>query len=180
MSKLLTDSFVKLEITFANFITVESTSSTQTSDSYEYYQTEIFDLLPSIQASRPDQGRPGLLEPCEANQGGTEPEQSSSGHLPRGQRDKPSMEPLRNLAICIQAKRDARWEAQNKCCHHVIHIRNFGTTVTEKQETRKEPSCFFRTKILLSIKNVHISMNIIIVSTIIRILKHLPAAMFCF
>ncbi|CAJ1053728.1 transmembrane channel-like protein 7 [Xyrichtys novacula] len=74
----------------------ESTQSTLSSDSCEYYQTEIFDQLPSIQAIRPAQ----------ANQGGPESgERTSYGALSR---DKTSTQPLRNLVMCIQGKRDAR------------------------------------------------------------------------
>uniref|UniRef100_A0A3Q4N9V7 Transmembrane channel-like protein n=1 Tax=Neolamprologus brichardi TaxID=32507 RepID=A0A3Q4N9V7_NEOBR len=82
----------------------ESTVSTLSSDSCEYYQTEIFDLLPSIQASRPEQNRHDFSE--ETNQGGREAGEKS-GQLSRGPRDKTSMQPLRNLPMCIQGKRDA-------------------------------------------------------------------------
>uniref|UniRef100_A0A3Q1ET00 Transmembrane channel-like protein n=1 Tax=Acanthochromis polyacanthus TaxID=80966 RepID=A0A3Q1ET00_9TELE len=86
----------------------ESTQSTLSSDSCEYYQTEIFDQLPSVQASRPEQNRYGHLEACEAYQGGPESgERINQGHPSRGQRDKTSEEPLRNLAMCIQGKRSA-------------------------------------------------------------------------
>ncbi|XP_054460456.1 transmembrane channel-like protein 7 [Anoplopoma fimbria] len=87
----------------------DSTRSTLSSDSCEYYQTEIFDLLPSIQASRPQQDRAGLWEACEAHQGGPEAgERISHGHLSRGPKDKTSTQPLRNLVMCIQGKRGAR------------------------------------------------------------------------
>nr|XP_020451791.1 transmembrane channel-like protein 8 isoform X2 [Monopterus albus] len=90
----------------------ESTQSTLSLDSCEYYQMEIFDQLPSIQASRPEQNKRGVLEACEDYQSGTEVEEKwSHGPLlkePRRKRDKVSMQPLRNLAMCIQAKRDAR------------------------------------------------------------------------
>lgn len=79
--------------------------STLSSDSCEYYQTEIFDLLPSIQASRPEQNRHDFSE--ETNQGGREAGEKS-GQLSRGPRDKTSMQPLRNLAMCIQGKRGAK------------------------------------------------------------------------
>ncbi|XP_026214982.1 transmembrane channel-like protein 7 [Anabas testudineus] len=92
---------------FLRLISVESTGSTLSSDSCEYYQTEIFDQLPSVQASRPVQNRPTLVEPCEAYQGGPESEELRTGHLPRGQRDKVSVQPLKQLALCIQAKREA-------------------------------------------------------------------------
>lgn len=82
----------------------ESARSTESSDSCEYYQLEIFDQLPSIQACRPDHSRQPHL-------GGPEPE-VSHGQPPRGQRDG-FRQPLRNLPLCIQAKRDARWENFN-------------------------------------------------------------------
>ncbi|XP_042341668.1 transmembrane channel-like protein 7 [Plectropomus leopardus] len=87
----------------------ESTDSTVSSDSCEYYQTEIFDQLPSIQASRPEQDRQGSWEACEAHQGGPEAgERISHGHLSRGSKDKASIQPLKNLVMCIQGKRGAR------------------------------------------------------------------------
>lgn len=81
--------------------TVESAQSSLSSDSCEYYQTEIFDQLPSIQASRQQN-----------TQGGPEQgENTSYGHLSRGPKDKASTQPLKNLVMCIQGKRDARWES---------------------------------------------------------------------
>ncbi|KAG8015164.1 Transmembrane channel-like protein 7 [Nibea albiflora] len=86
--------------------TDESTQSTLSSDSCEYYQTEIFDQLPSIQASRPEQSTQGL---CDVYQGGPEPGESiSHGHLSRGAKDKASTQPLKNMVMCIQGKRAAR------------------------------------------------------------------------
>ncbi|XP_022063449.1 transmembrane channel-like protein 7 isoform X1 [Acanthochromis polyacanthus] len=96
-------------VNFLRLLSEESTQSTLSSDSCEYYQTEIFDQLPSVQASRPEQNRYGHLEACEAYQGGPESgERINQGHPSRGQRDKTSEEPLRNLAMCIQGKRSAR------------------------------------------------------------------------
>ncbi|XP_008278488.1 transmembrane channel-like protein 7 [Stegastes partitus] len=92
-------------VNFMRLLSEESTHSTLSSDSCEYYQTEIFDQLPSIQASRPEQNRHGSLGGC----GGSEPGQRlSHDHLSRGPRDKTSVQPLRNLPMCIQAKRSAR------------------------------------------------------------------------
>uniref|UniRef100_A0A3Q3W1X3 Transmembrane channel-like protein n=1 Tax=Mola mola TaxID=94237 RepID=A0A3Q3W1X3_MOLML len=51
------------------------------SESCEYYQTEIYDQLPSIQANR--------------------------SQWPKV---KESTQPLRNLALCMQGKRDTRWD----------------------------------------------------------------------
>ncbi|XP_074485032.1 transmembrane channel-like protein 7 isoform X2 [Sebastes fasciatus] len=96
-------------INFTRLLSEESSHSTVSSDSCEYYQTEIFDQLPSIQASRPEQDRRGSWEACEAHQSGPEAgERISHGHLSRGSKDKGSTQPLRNLVMCIQGKRDAR------------------------------------------------------------------------
>lgn len=93
----------------AIFTTDESICSDLSSESCEYYQTEIYEQLPSVQASRAEQNRLDVLESSEVNQGGSVPE-ASHGRLPRGQRDKVSMQPLKNMPLSIQAKRDARWE----------------------------------------------------------------------
>ncbi|CAK6973423.1 transmembrane channel-like protein 7 [Scomber scombrus] len=82
------------DVSLMRLLSEESACSTVSSDTYEYYQTEIFDQLPSIQATRPEQNR--------------SEEQLEHGNLSRGPRDKASTVPLRNLAVCIQAKRDAR------------------------------------------------------------------------
>ncbi|KAG7485437.1 transmembrane channel 7 [Solea senegalensis] len=96
-------------VNFMRLLSDESTHSTLSEDSCEYYQTEIFDQLPSIQACRPGQCTQGFLEVCEAKQDNTEPgEKLRNRHLSRGSRDKEPMQPLRNLALCIQAKRSAR------------------------------------------------------------------------
>lgn len=96
-------------VNFLRLLSEESTQSTLSSDSCEYYQMEIFDQLPSIQASRPEQNRHGPLEAYEDYHGGPESgERISQGHPSRGPRDKMSEEPLRNLAMCIQGKRSAR------------------------------------------------------------------------
>uniref|UniRef100_A0A3Q3B8G9 Transmembrane channel-like protein n=1 Tax=Kryptolebias marmoratus TaxID=37003 RepID=A0A3Q3B8G9_KRYMA len=88
----------------------ESIQSTLSSDSYEYYQTEIFDLLPSVQASRPEQDRHGALDANEVY-GGAPGSAEDSGHGV-GTRDKTSLQPLRNLALCMQGKRGARRKMQ--------------------------------------------------------------------
>ncbi|XP_027138542.1 transmembrane channel-like protein 7 isoform X1 [Larimichthys crocea] len=93
-------------VVFMRLLSDESTQSTLSSDSCEYYQTEIFDQLPSIQASRPEQSTQGL---CDVHQGGPEPGESiSHGHLSRGAKDKESTQPLKNMVMCIQGKRTAR------------------------------------------------------------------------
>ncbi|KAI9533886.1 hypothetical protein NQZ68_018254 [Dissostichus eleginoides] len=92
-------------VNFMRLLSDDSTHSTVSSDSCEYYQTEIFDLLPSIQASRPEQSR----KPSEAYQDGPVPgEESVHGQLSSGPRDKAPTQPLRNMVICIQGKRSAR------------------------------------------------------------------------
>ncbi|KAK1885745.1 Transmembrane channel-like protein 7 [Dissostichus eleginoides] len=92
-------------VNFMRLLSDDSTHSTVSSDSCEYYQTEIFDLLPSIQASRPEQSR----KPSEAYQDGPVPgEESVHGHLSNGPRDKAPTQPLRNMVICIQGKRSTR------------------------------------------------------------------------
>ncbi|XP_047434919.1 transmembrane channel-like protein 7 [Mugil cephalus] len=91
---------------FTRLLSDESTQSDLSTDSCEYHQTEIFDQLPSIQACRPELSRLGGFE---AAQGGPEPEDRLSNvHLSRGSRDKALMQPLRNRAICMQAKRSIR------------------------------------------------------------------------
>ncbi|GAA6220228.1 transmembrane channel-like protein 7 [Lates japonicus] len=91
-------------VSFMRLLSDESTHSSLSTDSCEYYQTEIYDQLPSTQ-----QNRQGFSEVCETYQGSQEPgEKLSNGPLSRGPRDRASMQPLRNLAMCIQAKRDAR------------------------------------------------------------------------
>ncbi|XP_034399071.1 transmembrane channel-like protein 7 [Cyclopterus lumpus] len=96
-------------VNFTRLLSDESTLSTMSSDSCEYYQTEIFDQLPSIQTSRLGQDRQGLWETCEAHQGGPEAgERISHGHLSRGPKDKAFTQPPRNLVMCIQGRRDAR------------------------------------------------------------------------
>ncbi|AWP06115.1 putative transmembrane channel-like protein 8 [Scophthalmus maximus] len=91
-----------------------SPHSTLSLESCEYYQTEIFDQLPSIQACRPGRSRQGVLGVCEAERGSPQPgEKRSDGHpWTRAPRDKASLQPLRNLAMCIEAKRGARVRRQ--------------------------------------------------------------------
>ncbi|KAF1394843.1 hypothetical protein PFLUV_G00005340 [Perca fluviatilis] len=96
-------------VNFMRLLSDESNRSTVSSDSCEYYQTEIFDQLPSIQASRPEQDRQCRWEASEAYQDVPEVgERISRGLLSRGPKDKASTQPLRNMVMCIQGKRDAR------------------------------------------------------------------------
>lgn len=100
-------------IVVADESTLSSLSSD--SDSCEYYQTEIFDQLPSIQATLFRQNTQPISE------GGPEPG-GDIGHglLSRRPKDKESTQPIRNLAMCIQGKRDARWEKICFVCFCVI------------------------------------------------------------
>ncbi|KAM7418724.1 hypothetical protein PAMA_016040 [Pampus argenteus] len=68
-------------INFMRLLSDKSTGSTLSLNSNDYYQTEIFNQLPSIHA------------------------QLSHGQLSR---DRESTVPLRNLVMCMQGKRDAR------------------------------------------------------------------------
>ncbi|XP_037328859.2 transmembrane channel-like protein 7 isoform X1 [Pungitius pungitius] len=96
-------------VNFMRLLSEESTISTASSDSCEYYQTEIFDQLPSIQASRPEQDRQALWGASETHQGGPEAaERIGHGYLSTGPKDKAFTQPLRNLVMCIQGKRGAR------------------------------------------------------------------------
>ncbi|XP_076001695.1 transmembrane channel-like protein 7 [Genypterus blacodes] len=86
-------------VNFVRLISAESNESTLSDDSYEYYQTEIYDQLPSVQAARAKQN-------TKAPHGSLEiEEQQIYGILSS---DKTSTQPLKNLPISIQAKRDAR------------------------------------------------------------------------
>ncbi|KAM8879880.1 transmembrane channel-like protein 7 [Spinachia spinachia] len=91
-------------VNFMRLLSEESTISAASLDSCEYYQTEIFDQLPSIQASRPEQVRQGLWGACEAHQGGPK----AAERIGHGHKDKAFTQPLRNLVMCIQGKRGAR------------------------------------------------------------------------
>lgn len=85
----------------------ESMESSLSSDSYEYYHTEIYDQLPSVQASRSGHDGQGTWERrIVAPESG---DNISYGSLRRPQKDKESTLPIRNLTMCIEAKRGARW-----------------------------------------------------------------------
>lgn len=81
-------------ITFQRLLSDESYSSELSNDSYEYYQTEIFGLLPSTQTHR------------RAHADDVTHEQNESLRLDRISWN-PSV-PLRNLPVCLQDKRDIR------------------------------------------------------------------------
>ncbi|XP_027872947.1 transmembrane channel-like protein 7 [Xiphophorus couchianus] len=96
-------------VNFMRLLSDESVESTLSSDSCEYYHTEIFDLLPSVQAVRSQQDSYDTLKTSKVHQGGLQPgEAFSTENQSRGPRDKLSLQPLRNLAICMQGKRSAR------------------------------------------------------------------------
>lgn len=80
--------------------------SSLSSDSYEYYQTEIYEQLPSVQASRCGHDSQGTWE--RRNIGPESGDSIIHGSLHRPQKDKESTLPIRHLAMSIQAKRDAR------------------------------------------------------------------------
>ncbi|KAF6739005.1 Transmembrane channel-like protein 7 [Oryzias melastigma] len=96
-------------VNFMRLLSDESTRSTVSSDSCEYYETEIYDLLPSVQACRLEQSRYGPSEGSEDGSLGPEStEGESNGYRARGPRDKASVPPLRNLPVCMQGKRGIR------------------------------------------------------------------------
>lgn len=81
---------------FSVVLTPDSSQSSSDSD-YEYYQTEIFEQLPSTRAIHSSQTTQPVQE------GGPKP-------LSRWLKDKESAQPLKSMALCIQAKREVRWE----------------------------------------------------------------------
>lgn len=85
---------------FAVTLTTDDDGSQSSSDSeYEYYQMEIFEQLPSTQAIHSSQNTEAFQE------GGPKP-----GALSKRLKDKESEQPLKNMALCIRAKREVRWE----------------------------------------------------------------------
>ncbi|XP_068176898.1 transmembrane channel-like protein 7 isoform X2 [Antennarius striatus] len=97
------------DVNFLRLPSDESSHSSLSFDSCEYYQTEIFDQLPSIQASRPEQKSQHFWEDSEVYQGGPEHRDNiRRSDASRGHRNKASTQPLRSLVMCIQGKRDAR------------------------------------------------------------------------
>ncbi|MED6251447.1 hypothetical protein ATANTOWER_030898 [Ataeniobius toweri] len=96
-------------VSFMRLLSDESIESTLSSDSCEYYQTEIYELLPSVQAVRSQQDTYDTLKSSEAYHGGQGPEEGFGRDTQsRGAREKVSLQPLRNLAMCMQGKRGAR------------------------------------------------------------------------
>lgn len=93
-------------ISLMRLLSDESTQSTLSVDSCEYYQTEIFDMLPSMQASRPENNRQVYCKDSEVHHTGAGAEDALS--FGTVSRNRTSTQPLKNLAMCLQAKRDAR------------------------------------------------------------------------
>ncbi|KAM4604368.1 transmembrane channel-like protein 7 isoform 2-T2 [Polymixia lowei] len=83
---------------YKRLLSDDSGRSTVSEDLRMYYHTEIFDQLPSSQAAR---GRQSIQS--EAPEGSPE-----AGDKSRGPRDKAAIQPLRDLAMSIQGKREAR------------------------------------------------------------------------
>ncbi|XP_035993160.1 transmembrane channel-like protein 7 [Fundulus heteroclitus] len=107
-------------VNFTRLLSEESVGSTLSSDSYEYYQTEIYDLLPSVQAVRSQQNGYDPQKSSEAYHGGPGPEEAfSSDNQSRGPRPKGSLLPLRNLTMSMQGKRNERERRK-------MHISNIG------------------------------------------------------
>ncbi|XP_045073591.1 transmembrane channel-like protein 7 [Coregonus clupeaformis] len=83
-------------------VSEESCSSTVTDESRVYYQTEIFDQLPSSLARRThhhqDRGTTETSHPVEMHPG-------QAG----GARDRAPTQPIRSLPVCMQRKREARY-----------------------------------------------------------------------
>lgn len=84
---------------FAVTLTADDGSQSSSDSEYEYYHAEIFVQLPSTQAIHSSQNTQPFPE------GGPKP-----GTLSRRLKDKESEQPLKNMALCIQAKRSVRWE----------------------------------------------------------------------
>ncbi|XP_045073590.1 transmembrane channel-like protein 7 [Coregonus clupeaformis] len=101
-------------------VSEESCSSTVTDESRVYYQTEIFDQLPSSLARRThhhqDRGTTETSHPVEMHPG-------QAG----GARDRAPTQPIRSLPVCMQRKREARtldsvWQLNVALHHHHHHL----------------------------------------------------------
>ncbi|CAB1344370.1 unnamed protein product [Coregonus sp. 'balchen'] len=97
-------------------VSEESCSSTVTDESRVYYQTEIFDQLPSSLARRThhhqDRGTTETSHPVEMHPG-------QAG----GARDRAPTQPIRSLPVCMQRKREARkrlWEQVGKAMSRLL------------------------------------------------------------
>lgn len=116
---------------------VGSDQSSSDSD-YEYYQTEIFEQLPSIQAIHSSQNKQPVQE------GAHEPGGSIGCGTSTRLKDKESAQPLKNMAMCIQAKRDIRWDGTFPLLRPVfssllsptsIHLNNICSSIEFKRAT---------------------------------------------
>ncbi|XP_056137066.1 transmembrane channel-like protein 7 [Lampris incognitus] len=100
-------------VNFTRLLSDESGSSILSEESYVYYQTEIFDQLPSSKAARPQQSRQEDWEACKTPRGSQELENIV---LLRGFRDKVSHLPPRCLPTCMQQKREVRDARKLEIC----------------------------------------------------------------
>ncbi|XP_061684872.1 transmembrane channel-like protein 7 isoform X2 [Syngnathoides biaculeatus] len=105
-------------VNFARLLSEESSCSTLSSD-FEYYHTEIFEQLPSIQFFQPEQGRQDASE-------------DELGRLSRGPRDRISTQSLKSLAMCIQGKRHARRKMQTSNIGFLESWRQSQSTKTKR------------------------------------------------
>lgn len=113
---------------FTVILTPESSQSSSDSD-YEYYQTEIFEQLPSTRAIHSSQNTQPVQER------GPEPGSSISSGLPSSRlKDKESAQPLKSMALCIQAKREVRWEGT------FLHLNTVSYINTFKNPLKKMPA----------------------------------------
>lgn len=86
-------------ITFMRLLSDESTQSTLSADS-ELIRTQILDQLPSVQARRPENNGQIYLD--------STPEAKDTQNYGSIFRERTPAQPLRNLPLCLQAKRNVR------------------------------------------------------------------------
>lgn len=86
-------------ITFMRLLSDESTQSTLSADT-ELIRTQILDQLPSVQARRPEHSGQTYLDSA--------PEAKDTQKYGTTFRERTPTEPLRNLPLCLQAKRNVR------------------------------------------------------------------------
>lgn len=86
-------------VNFMRLLSDESTQSTLSSDS-QFMQTQILDQLPSVQARRPEHSKQIYLDSA--------PEDRDTQEYGSKLRSRMFAQPLRNLPLCLQAKRNVR------------------------------------------------------------------------
>lgn len=86
-------------VNFMRLLSEESTHSTLSSDS-QFMQTQILDQLPSVQARRPEHSKQIYLDSA--------PEDRDTQEYGSKLRSRMFAQPLRNLPLCLQAKRNVR------------------------------------------------------------------------